>query len=51
MLRPRPAGGANCAPPNLLAGFLGEERNGKMEGNGRKGKERAMGKEREMKKK
>ena len=28
---PGPAGGANSAPPDLLAGFWGDEKNGKRE--------------------
>jgi len=47
---PGPSGEANSAPPDLRAGYWGEERKGKKEGKGKGGKERARGKDREIKK-
>jgi len=47
---PGPSGEANSAPPDLRAGYWGEERKGKKEGKRKGGKERARGKDREIKK-
>jgi len=51
-LRPDPAGGANSVPPDILAGFFGEERRRrKVEGKGREKKRRGgrKGKEKKLK--
>jgi len=46
---PDPTERANSAPPDILAGFLGEDRNGNREGKGKGGKRKARGEETERK--
>jgi len=46
---PDPTERANSAPPDILAGFLGEDRNGNREGKGKGGKRKVRGKKRKGK--